>query len=111
MSDFDTLSLEDLLAACAPGGSTSLLSETPLQPAGGPGAVIAPAKVIEGRQPWAAERAPLVEELSRHVLEQAYFIPLEQNVQRIYVQSPELTGISFNAVAIPSYHAARKEQP
>lgn len=55
------------------------------------------------------ERAPLVEELSRHVLEQAYFIPLEQNVQRIYVQSPELTGITFNAVAIPSYHAARKE--
>ena len=49
MSDFDTLSLEDLLAACAPGGSTSLLSETPLRPAGGPGAVIAPAKVIEGR--------------------------------------------------------------
>ena len=55
------------------------------------------------------ERAPLVEELSRHVLEQAYFIPLEQNVQRIYVQSPELTGITFNAVAIPSYHAATKE--
>jgi peptide/nickel transport system substrate-binding protein len=55
------------------------------------------------------ERAPLVEELSRHVLEQAYFIPLEQNVQRIYVQSPELTGITYNAVAIPSYHAARKE--
>ncbi|WP_341857042.1 ABC transporter permease subunit [Brachybacterium sp. GPGPB12] len=27
------------------------------------------------------ERAPLVEELSRHVLEQAYFIPLEQNVR------------------------------
>lgn len=55
------------------------------------------------------ERAPIVDELSRHVLEQAYFIPLEQNVQRIYVQSPELTGITFNAVAIPSYHAATKD--
>ncbi len=55
-------------------------------------------------------RAPLIEELSRHVLEQAYFIPLEQNVQRIYVQSPQLQGITFNAVAIPSYHAAWKEQ-
>lgn len=54
------------------------------------------------------ERAGLVDELSRHVLEQAYFIPLEQNVQRIYVQSPQLSGITFNAVAIPSYHAARK---
>lgn len=55
------------------------------------------------------ERAAIVEELSRHVLEQAYFIPLEQNVQRIYVQSPQLSGITFNAVAIPSYHAARKD--
>lgn len=54
------------------------------------------------------ERAALVEDLSRHVLEQAYFIPLEQNVQRIYVQSPQLSGITFNAVAIPSYHAATK---
>ena len=56
------------------------------------------------------ERAGVVEELSRHVLEQAYFIPLEQNVQRIYVQSPQLSGITFNAVAIPSYHAATKEE-
>jgi peptide/nickel transport system substrate-binding protein len=55
------------------------------------------------------ERALLVDELSRHVLEQAYFIPLEQNVQRIYVQSPQLRDISFNAVAIPSYHATTKE--
>jgi peptide/nickel transport system substrate-binding protein len=52
------------------------------------------------------ERADAIADLSRHVLEQAYFIPLEQNVQRIYVQRPELTGITFNAVAIPSYHAA-----
>lgn len=57
------------------------------------------------------ERAGLVEELSRHVLEQAYFIPLEQNVQRIYVQSPQLRGERFNAVAIPTYHAATKEKP
>ena len=56
------------------------------------------------------ERAGVVEELSRHVREQAYFIPLEQNVQRIYVQSPQLSGITFNAVAIPSYHAATKEE-
>ncbi|QCR54743.1 peptide ABC transporter substrate-binding protein [Brachybacterium sp. SGAir0954] len=55
------------------------------------------------------ERAGVVDELSRHVLEQAYFIPLEQNVQRIYVQTPGLSGITFNAVAIPSYHAATKE--
>ena len=55
------------------------------------------------------ERAGLVEDLSRHVLEQAYFIPLEQNVQRIYVQTPQLQDISFNAVAIPSYHATTRE--
>ena len=50
----------------------------------------------------------MIDELSQHILEQAYFIPLEQNVQRIYVQTPELSGITFNAVAIPSYHAATK---
>ncbi|MBK0332534.1 ABC transporter substrate-binding protein [Brachybacterium sp. MASK1Z-5] len=54
------------------------------------------------------ERAGVIDELSQHVLEQAYFIPLEQNVQRIYVQTPELSGITVNAVAIPSYHAATK---
>ncbi|MFC0673156.1 ABC transporter substrate-binding protein [Brachybacterium hainanense] len=55
------------------------------------------------------ERAGAVDELSRHVLDQAYFIPLEQNVQRIYVQSPQLQGTTFNAVAIPSYHATTRE--
>ncbi|MGJ5591191.1 type I-G CRISPR-associated RAMP protein Csb1/Cas7g [Micrococcus lylae] len=47
MTDRTTLSLDHLLSACAPGGSTSLLSETELEPAGGPGAVIAPARVLQ----------------------------------------------------------------
>jgi peptide/nickel transport system substrate-binding protein len=56
------------------------------------------------------QRATVIDELSRHVLEEAYFIPLEQNVQRIYVQAPGLGGITFNAVAVPSYYAATKEK-
>ncbi|WP_336704971.1 type I-U CRISPR-associated RAMP protein Csb1/Cas7u [Micrococcus terreus] len=43
------LTLDDLLTACAPGGGTTLLSETALRPAGGEGAVVAPAKVLDSR--------------------------------------------------------------
>lgn len=59
--------------------------------------------------PTREERATVIHELSQHVLEQAYFIPLEENVQRIYVQTPGLKGVTFNALAVPSYYAATKE--
>ncbi len=52
------------------------------------------------------ERAPLLDELQKHVLEQGYFIPRTQIVQRIYVQSPALKGETYNGVAYASYYTA-----
>ena len=42
--------LEDLLAACRPGGASVLTSVTPLEPAAGPHASVAPAKFTEGNK-------------------------------------------------------------
>lgn len=51
-------------------------------------------------------RAPLLDELQRHVLEQGYFIPRTQIVQRLYVQSPKLRNVTYNGVAYASYYTA-----
>lgn len=53
-------------------------------------------------------RAPLLDDLQAHVLEQGYFIPRTQMVQRIYVQSPQVTGVAYNGVAFASYYTATK---
>jgi peptide/nickel transport system substrate-binding protein len=53
-------------------------------------------------------RAPLLDELQRYVLEQGYYIPRTQIVQRIYVQTPKLKGVVYNGVAYASYYAATK---
>ncbi|MGO7823048.1 hypothetical protein ACC684_38615, partial [Rhizobium ruizarguesonis] len=37
-------------------------------------------------------RKPLLDELQKYILDQGYFIPRTQIVQRIYVQSPKLKG-------------------
>ncbi len=51
------LTLEDLLTSCAPGGGTSMRILTDLAPAGGVGAVIAPARVVDRNEPtYACER-------------------------------------------------------
>ncbi|QUF04307.1 ABC transporter substrate-binding protein [Actinosynnema pretiosum subsp. pretiosum] len=52
------------------------------------------------------ERAPLLDELQEHVLQQGYFIPLTQIVQRLYVQSPKLQGVTYNGVAYANYYTA-----
>jgi peptide/nickel transport system substrate-binding protein len=52
------------------------------------------------------ERSPLLDELQKYVLEQGYFIPRTQIVQRIYVQSPKLKGEVYNGVAYASYYTA-----
>ncbi|AYD04350.1 ABC transporter substrate-binding protein [Neorhizobium sp. NCHU2750] len=52
------------------------------------------------------ERNPLLDELQHYVLEQGYFIPRTQIVQRIYVQSPTLRGEVYNGVAYASYYTA-----
>ncbi|MES5099959.1 ABC transporter substrate-binding protein [Agrobacterium sp. BA1120] len=52
------------------------------------------------------ERTPLLSELQHYVLEQGYFVPRTQIVQRIYVQSPRLKGEVYNGVAYASYYTA-----
>ena len=51
-------------------------------------------------------RNPLLDELQKYVLEQGYFIPRTQMVQRIYVQSPKLKGETYNGIAYASYYTA-----
>ncbi|QKD79414.1 type I-U CRISPR-associated RAMP protein Csb1/Cas7u [Actinomyces marmotae] len=45
-----SISLDHLLAACRPGGASVLTSVTPLEPAAGPHASVAPAKFVEGKK-------------------------------------------------------------
>jgi peptide/nickel transport system substrate-binding protein len=52
------------------------------------------------------ERSPLLDDLQKYVLDQGYFIPRTQIVQRIYVQSPALKGEVYNGVAYASYYTA-----
>ena len=52
------------------------------------------------------ERKPLLDNLQKYVLEQGYFIPRTQIVQRIYVQAPNLKGEVYNGVAYASYYTA-----
>ncbi|MDM9645834.1 ABC transporter substrate-binding protein [Rhizobium sp. S163] len=52
------------------------------------------------------ERKPLLDDLQQYVLDQGYFIPRTQIVQRIYVQSPKLKGEVYNGVAYASYYTA-----
>ncbi|MFT4233871.1 MAG: ABC transporter substrate-binding protein [Microbacterium sp.] len=51
-------------------------------------------------------RAAAVDELQTYVLTQGLFIPITQIVQRIYVQNPDLQGVTYNGVAIPNYYSA-----
>lgn len=57
--------------------------------------------------PSIEQRAPLLDELQHYVLEQGYFIPRTQIVQRIYVQSPKLSGETYNGIAYASYYTAK----
>lgn len=52
------------------------------------------------------ERTPLLDDLQKYVLDQGYFIPRTQIVQRIYVQAPTLKGEVYNGVAYASYYTA-----
>lgn len=56
-----SLELKDLLRACAPGGGTSLRVLTELAPAGGVGALVAPARVLDRDEPTYAFERRLVE--------------------------------------------------
>ena len=51
-------------------------------------------------------RAPILDELQGYVLQQGYFVPITQIVQRIYLQSPKLHGVAYNGLAYANYYAA-----
>ncbi|BCH56268.1 ABC transporter substrate-binding protein [Agrobacterium vitis] len=55
-------------------------------------------------------RDPLLNALQKYVIEQGYFIPRTQIVQRIYVQSPKLSGEVYNGIAYASYYTAKLSQ-
>lgn len=53
-------------------------------------------------------RKPLLDQLQKYILDQGYFIPRTQIVQRIYVQTAALKGVVYNGVAYASYYTATK---
>ncbi|GAA2805927.1 ABC transporter substrate-binding protein [Saccharopolyspora taberi] len=63
------------------------------------GTAVAGAKSVD-------ERAKPLDELQRYVLQQGYFVPLTQIVQRIYLQSPRLRGVTYNGIAYANYYTA-----
>lgn len=56
------------------------------------------------------ERDPLLDELQQYVLEQGLFVPRTQQVQRLYVQNPQLKGETYNGVAYANYYTAYLEK-
>jgi peptide/nickel transport system substrate-binding protein len=55
------------------------------------------------------DRDKVLDELQGYVLEQGYFVPLTQIVQRLYLQSPKLKGVSYNGVAYANFYTAYLE--
>ncbi|MGH3638845.1 MAG: ABC transporter substrate-binding protein [Mycobacterium sp.] len=51
-----------------------------------------------------AKRKALAAEVQEYILDQAYFVPLEQISQGTYLQSPKVKGVVFNVVARPWYY-------
>jgi peptide/nickel transport system substrate-binding protein len=60
---------------------------------------------VAGASDPAARNAQL-DELQGYVLEQGYFVPLTQIVQRLYLQSPRVQGVSYNGIAYANYYTA-----
>jgi len=48
-------------------------------------------------------RAAVADELQGYVLDQGYFVPLTQIVQRVYVQAPDVSGVTYNGLAYAYY--------
>ena len=56
-----------------------------------------------------AARDVVLDELQGYVLDQGYFVPLTQIVQRLYLQSPRVQGVTYNGVAYANYYTATIE--
>lgn len=52
------------------------------------------------------ERAKIADELQEYVLDKAYFVPLNQLVQRLYLSSPSVQGIQYNGLAYANFYTA-----
>lgn len=61
-----TITLEELTQACRPGGSSALTSTTPLRPAEGPHAAVAPAKYVSGGRSTFAFETRFVDGEAKH---------------------------------------------
>lgn len=51
-------------------------------------------------------RAKIAGELQQYVLEQGYFIPLNQLVQRLYLISPKIKDVQYNGLAYANFYTA-----
>ncbi|KNH17839.1 peptide ABC transporter substrate-binding protein [Arthrobacter sp. ZBG10] len=53
-----------------------------------------------------ASREKVTGELQQYVLEQGYFIPLNQLVQRLYLISPKVRDVQYNGLAYANFYTA-----
>jgi peptide/nickel transport system substrate-binding protein len=53
-----------------------------------------------------ALRNTQLDELQGYVLDQGYFVPITQIVQRLYLQSPRVHGVTYNGIAYANYYTA-----
>jgi len=47
-----------------------------------------------------------LDELQGYVLDQGYFVPITQIVQRLYLQSPRVHDVTYNGIAYANYYTA-----
>jgi peptide/nickel transport system substrate-binding protein len=53
-----------------------------------------------------ADRTQYAGEVQKYVLEQGYFIPIVNLVQRIYLTAPNVHGVSYNGLAYANFYTA-----
>jgi peptide/nickel transport system substrate-binding protein len=53
-----------------------------------------------------AQRDVIANQVQQYVLTQAYFIPVVQQVQRIYLIAPNVHGVAYNGVAYANFYTA-----
>jgi peptide/nickel transport system substrate-binding protein len=53
-----------------------------------------------------AQRNVVADQVQQYVLTQAYFIPIVQQVQRIYLIAPNVHGVAYNGVAYADFYTA-----
>ncbi|MFK0007542.1 ABC transporter substrate-binding protein [Paenarthrobacter sp. NPDC090520] len=53
-----------------------------------------------------ASREKVADELQKYVLEQGYFVPLNQLVQRLYLINPKIKDVQYNGLAYANFYTA-----